>query len=463
MKHTFVYSSGSDPWSHSIRVSMCSMLSFLNTSARLKLCSFRVLRTVPMKDMNTYVRHFVTIPGSGHRTYKFAEGCVNLSPVAGSAGLPDDKRVLQVQRACDCGAVQWTETVTMGDVRERTVCLKFTSSKAVHNVSCVRPGATDRARPLIGAFVSIKEQALNPKTTAMDIEGGNVALHRNAHDLTAAVDVAAFSKNVSRTFIREGLKNARSAGRQGMGDFDCIHRLAVEHCRAAEDGDKVDSMTIVEYHPAVNVKSDDVNNPESHWWLLAQMPYAQEDMEAYAPTCGVAYDAKVKGIRDGLLIMPICTTRAAQACVRNTDTGVRMPIRLLRNQHITHVNYVLLANTESNILITAVMNTIHGLLTCTHDDCGHACTVVRDAMGGFKLHREQCRQHPRRGEWTRESFDACASYLRSSYQRMLNHDEWSHLEVPIICRYRQLARSITVGLFSVITNSISMHLVLYTQ
>ena len=174
------------------------------------------------------------------------------------------------------------------------------------------------------------------------------------------------------------------------------------------------------------------------------MPYAQEDMEAYAPTCGVAYDAKVKGIRDGLLIMPICTTRAAQACVRNTDTGVRMPISLLRTQHITHVNYVLLAITESNILITAVMNTIHGLLTCTHDDCGHACTVVRDAMGGFKLHREQCRQHPRRGEWTRESFDACASYLRSSYQRLLNHDEWSHLEVPIICRYRQLARSITV-------------------
>ena len=101
------------------------------------------------------------------------------------------------------------------------------------------------------------------------------------------------------------------------------------------------------------------------------MPYAQEDMEAYAPTCGVAYDAKVKGIRDGLLIMPICTTRAAQACVRNTDTGVRMPISLLRTQHITHVYYVLLAITESNILITAIMNTIHGLLTCTRHTAEH--------------------------------------------------------------------------------------------
>ena len=92
MTHTFVNSSGFDPWTHSIRGSMCSMLSFLNTSARLKLCSFCVLQTDPMKDLNTYIRHFLTIPGSGHRTYKFAEGCVNLSPVAGSAGLPDDKR-----------------------------------------------------------------------------------------------------------------------------------------------------------------------------------------------------------------------------------------------------------------------------------------------------------------------------------------------------------------------------------
>ena len=44
--------------------------------------------------------------------YKYAEGGVNLAMLPAGGSLSDGVRVLQVERACACEAVRWTEELT---------------------------------------------------------------------------------------------------------------------------------------------------------------------------------------------------------------------------------------------------------------------------------------------------------------------------------------------------------------
>ena len=131
IQHSFT-NGGNNPWRSKVRVPMRSILPLLNTCPRLMLCRFRVVSTrlhISYFDVN--VRRLLDIVGSKPRTFKYAEGLINLT-LKEACGLPAETRLLTVTRRCTCGAVQWKETVSVQDLRDRTSCLHFQSSFNVH-------------------------------------------------------------------------------------------------------------------------------------------------------------------------------------------------------------------------------------------------------------------------------------------------------------------------------------------
>ena len=90
--------------------------------------------------------------------YKYAEGGVNLAMLPAGGSLSDGVRVLQVERACACEAVRWTEELTGRCATAHCTAHVFISRDATtHSPTCVPIGATKRSSPLIGSYVCLKE------------------------------------------------------------------------------------------------------------------------------------------------------------------------------------------------------------------------------------------------------------------------------------------------------------------
>jgi len=424
-----------DPWKDDLVVQMKDFLPFLNTAPGLRLCTIRSKFTKKhVDDFDAVVRR---LKGTGNTTrrYIYAEGCVNLS-LHPHCVLADDQRLLTVKRECACGAVRWSETVTVKDLKDRTLHLTFTEHSTVHKENCVVPGSTERSHPLIGQFVYVKELAADRTNTTSKIEVGAAHFDQHAHDLSVISDLAQHGKDLPRGFIQETIKNARasSRGRSGEGDFDLTHRRITELVAEA-DGD-LERIRVVEYHPVADMEATDPTDPQSWYWYLVEMPHAARDMADRGAAC-VALDGKVKGVLTGGIIIPIMTTVPGLPCITDPRSNQRIPLHGLRHQHRGQVNYILYANTEAHGVMSAVLSTVRGLLTCNNVGCNHPLSMREGAGGGYTLERSECAGNVRPGEWERELYDACAAYLKSSYRRM-SSGLWPKLKEPIICRYHDI-------------------------
>jgi hypothetical protein len=157
-----------------------------------------------------------------------------------------------------------------------------------------------------------------------------------------------------------------------------------------------------------------------------ELPGAQSDLAANARKAGLSYDAKVKGIIDGLIIMPICCNAPAIPTYPNSTgaKGERIPAQGSLIQHVSRPVYVLLANTECAGLLSQALTAAKALLICDEHTCDHALVVIQDG-DGYTLARQKCALNERRGLHTREGFDCCATYLRSYRQRTIRKSRGS--------------------------------------
>ena len=439
IQHSFT-NGGNNPWRNEVRVPMRSILPLLNTCPRLMLCGFRVVSTrLLIPDFDVNVRRLLDIAGSKPRTFKYAEGLINLT-LKEACVLPAKTRLLAVTRRCTCGAVQWTETVSVQDLRDRTTCLHFKSSFTVHTSACVPLNTTVRPGQLIGAYVLVKELSACRTTTTSDIERGGANFDRSAHDMTMVSDLVPHGEKMSRSFIRQTLGHSRETGR-GTGNerkysFQLIHEMAVAMKEKARRHGDFSRMNVVEYHPVRDTEATDCADPNAWWYYIVEMPYATRDMSTHGGD-GIAYDGKVKLVLEGGVVIPIMTTRKGLAHIRDPVSNTRVPLHGLRYQHRGDPNYILVANSENSGLLTLALSAVRGLLRCEDVHCDHTVALHEGVQGGFTLAREGCANNDRPGEWSVEQYDACSAYLKSTYHRSY-YGGWDHLSVPIICRYHNI-------------------------
>ena len=186
LQHSFVDAKHSgDPAHEHIRVTMTHFVAFLDESVQLRHCPLRVVKTSPSRALGGPLSDFVAIPpampGSGARTYKCAEGLWNLTLTAKGKLLGDAIELLTVHRKCLCNAVQWQETVTVKDVTDRTLQIRFKQFSADHSVDCVPLGAKKRPVPLIGARVAVKEVGRDVTARPGQIEQGIITTSSASH------------------------------------------------------------------------------------------------------------------------------------------------------------------------------------------------------------------------------------------------------------------------------------------
>jgi hypothetical protein len=315
---------------------MDAFLQFLDSDDRVKLCPIFALRTQPNKGLKP-VSDYVTVfhnaaTQTSSRTYKYAEGLANLQLTAKGTTLRSDHMiVLEVQRSCQCSAVEWTERVSVKDIRDRKVQVRFTSVHGEHAYSCVADDAEKRCKPLIAKHVAVKSLSRAEQVKAMDIESGLVAVDLKSVVLSAELMLQA--KDVPYRMARNTIKNTRKVGREGkLQDFEVIktmiqrdllrhlgtdesstgvedavltkirrqlaagEELDVEHTVALLEND---GLQVIEFHPVDDPSCKNVDDRASWFWVLLKLPYDQSCMAEHGGVC-LAYDAKVKFIIDGL-------------------------------------------------------------------------------------------------------------------------------------------------------------------
>ena len=348
LPHSFVHIGDTDPMKDLIRVQMAHFLTFLEVESRLRLCPIFCPRTMPnpnLQPISEYTTVFKNLSTqTGQRRYKLAEGLVNVQLTTAGESLDDDTVLLTVLRQCkpSCLAVQWKETITVKDVKQRMVRIQFIEFRKLHSLDCVRADASTRSKPLIGCLVAVKKMIRVKQVTPMDFEDGVVKVDLN----DANAELLQLSGGLSYTAVQDTMRNVRRAGREPDGDFPTIHRIVQEQLKPVldEDGVKFNEdrtmaalnehdLRIISYHPVDDPSAGDVTNPTSWYYMIIELPGAQQDMKDYGHVC-LAYDAKVKFMLDGLLVMPLCTTRP----VLPNLPGLKTPAYGLPYQHITQVS-----------------------------------------------------------------------------------------------------------------------------
>ena len=426
--HSFVDSGDTNPVGSWIRVDMAHFMRFLQSAHCLCLCPIYLVKTQPntrLQPLSKYVTiaHDLHTKADGQtspRRYKYAEGLVNLQLTSNAAGLRDDVQVVTVHRSChkSCQSIAWQERASIADIRNRTVQVRFSSffmQAELHTSVCV-PDATasQRTKPLVAQHVVAKGLCRVQQLRRMDLESGVVPI--NIRSLMAP-EVLQLAATISPRMARDAFKNTRKVGREGQGDFDVMHRILNTDVRRILSpmqppysrvvpiptdmaGDH--ELRVIEYHPAADPSCGDVDNPASWYWIIVRYKYDQRDMAAHGSVTGVSYDAKIKFMIDGMLVMPICTTEDAYP----TMPGLGTPANGCRRQHVTYPNYMLLANTEKAEVITAATTTIRDFLQCDQLHCDHSCVYEFKADGGFTVTRPACAHNSRPGLWKTEGFDA---------------------------------------------------------
>ena len=419
LAHAFVHSRDTCPFSSWLLVRNSDFFDFLCTSDCTRLCPLFCRRTAVAKELKP-ICEYITVSKdvstqSGTRLYKYAEGLVNVELTAKGATLRDDLCVLTVERTCHkgCAAVGWTERVTVANIKDGFLQVRFSSLAPSHSVVCVPDcAASKRTKPLIAQHVAIKQISRVQQVRLMDVESNVLPF-----DLSASMSPALLkqARAVPPSMARDAFRNTRRVGREDSGDFEVIDRLI----NAALDRNlstvqrpytqvvpvgNIDQLRVIEYHPAVDPSCHDVNNPNSWYWVLIKFPNDQEDMAAHARASGLYYDAKIKLILDGGLVMPFCAANPTLP----TMPGVGTPAHGLLKQHVTVPNYILLANTEKAEVITKVTTTIRDFQRCAEPGCDHACELHFDSVGGYTITRTACAQHARPGTWKHEVFDAAS-------------------------------------------------------
>ena len=317
MDHTFVEANHSgDPTRELISVSMTDFVVFLGQCREVQFCTLRVKKTKPAPGLKP-LSDYVTIatqpdPSKRPRTHKYAEGFWNLALTDKGKQLNRPRiDVLMVERQCLCGAVQWRESVTVGDLTRRTVQIRFTSFRSMHTVECVPAGTTARPGLLIGNRVAVKELGREITAVPSQIEEGSVNVSVAAHDPSMVSTMLSQGKAMDVKAIKKTLEHSRSIGRED-GDFSAVHHMLSAAASRAVQTKTLDDFNILEYHPAIDPQCANVEDARSWYYMLVQMPYAQRDMAAHASQTGLAYDGKVKVvISHGLVAMPFLTTRPA--------------------------------------------------------------------------------------------------------------------------------------------------------
>ena len=453
LKHTCIDPDGTDPTKHWICVNRLHFVQFLDAVPRLQRCPIHVLRTAPnpaLKPISDYITIAKDVSTqSGTRTYKYCEGLANVLLTVRGLAVDLDTVILSVSRTCKpgCAAMAWIERVTGQNIRDNMVQVKFSSYGCMdHRMDCVPTGATERPKPLIGQYLAVKAMSRATQVRATDIEQGLVTIDLSDTS-TLPTDLLTLSGGLPLNKIKKTMDNARRVGREGAGDFETMDRIIMEQLqRSLTDGGDIErgtvmqieqnSMRVIDYHPCQDPSSDDVKNPASHYWCLIELPGAQRDMAAHG-NINLAYDAKVKFIIEGMLVMPFCTATPARPAM----PGLGTPAPGLLLQHVTEPNYILLANTEAAEVITAAANAIRGNLCCNRAGCVHKQVVTVHPVAGYTVGRPECAQHTQPGLWQRELIDACAAYLKSIYARAFgDSDDWTELRA-IICRFHDVRHS----------------------
>ena len=423
LAHAFVNPADTRPLHSWLVVRMPDFVDFLRTVDCVRLCPIRVVKSAvstevkPLSDYVTVCKDVSTQTAT--RTYKYAEGLINLRLTEKGALLSNDVRLITVHRTCckGCGAVAWAERATVASIKARCLHVRITSfdPAAVHTSACVPDStASQRPRPLIAQHVAAKALSRVQQVRKMDLEAGVVSFDLNSG---MSSEELKFASTIPARMVRDAFKNTRKVGREGLGDFEAIHRILYADLRrilapaqppfsrvvpipAHMSGDS--QLRVIAYHPAVDPSCDDVDNPDSWYWVIVRFAHDQRDMAAHGSVSGVSYDAKIKMIIDGMLVMPICTTEPALPVM----PGLGTPANGCRMQHVTEPNYLLFANTEKAEVITAATTTIRDFLQCDQPQCGHSCVLEFQAGGGFTVARPACAHNSRPGLWKVEGFDA---------------------------------------------------------
>jgi hypothetical protein len=218
---------------------MGNFLAVLSESAELRLCSLRVIRTTVNRDyrpLSDYITIAVQAPGSGERRYKYAGGCWNVALMEKGRLLPPHIELLQIRRSCSkgCGAMEWVETVTPQDLRDRKLQICFHVYSTVHTIACVPAGTVAhpiKTKPLIGSRVAVKELGRHVDVRSSHIEDGNVKVSSAAHDLNILPMLLSQSKALPIGKIGPTLKTSRGVRRE-KGDFSprATHTVGIGAC-----------------------------------------------------------------------------------------------------------------------------------------------------------------------------------------------------------------------------------------
>ena len=110
-----------------VRVRMSDLSAMLHDEDLCRYCPIYATRTKTnqaLKPIAEYVTVFADQPSqSGHRRYKYSEGCKNLQLTDKGKHLDPSTLLVTIWRRChkDCSALQWEERVTCADVAQRLV------------------------------------------------------------------------------------------------------------------------------------------------------------------------------------------------------------------------------------------------------------------------------------------------------------------------------------------------------
>ena len=237
LAHAFVDTADTHPLHTWLLVRMADFVDFLRTEDCVRLCPIRVVKSVVPTEVK--LSDFVTVckdvsTQSATRTYKYAEGLVNLHLTEKGVALGDAVRLITVHRTCckGCGAVAWAERATVANIKARCCQVRFTSfdSAAVHTSVCVPDiTASQRSTPLIAQHIVAKTLSRVQQVRRMDLEAGVIPFDLNSGMSSEELQ---FASAIPVRMVRDALKNARKVGREGLSDFDAIHRiLYADLCR----------------------------------------------------------------------------------------------------------------------------------------------------------------------------------------------------------------------------------------
>jgi hypothetical protein len=268
LEHVFLDPEKNDFRRDVMVVQMDKYVRFLGEASNVMFCPLLVCRTRPHMTKPDRLEDFVTIARQvdGHAAprYKFSEGLWNLGLTERGEALEGDCKLLTVRRQCakGCGAIALSEMVTVGNLRDRTLHIQFTSFGSRHTPQCVPEGATKRSQLLIGSRVAVKEIGRDPTVRPRDIEEGSIKLSLAAHGSETASLAMHMLDGVPIEFARGTLKRSRAVNRHD-GDFDAVHRLMTGVGKRAETSKTLEQLNILQYHPCKDVSCKDPDNPDS--------------------------------------------------------------------------------------------------------------------------------------------------------------------------------------------------------